>query len=158
MSSGSNPVWRFFLPAFSVALLLSVVPAHTEEPVVVPVRVIYPGETISANALKAMVLRRQQRHMPAIARVPEDLEGKVARRTLLPGRLVPLSSVRESYLVEPGTAVTATYTDGALTISTLAVPLQAAGAGDPVKLRNMDSGTVFTGIVMQDGTVRVGGQ
>lgn len=131
-------------------------PSGAEEIAVVPLRVIYPGETISAAALDEVVLRRPPRGVAEIARAPEDLDGKVAKRTLLPGRLVPLSSVREPYLVEQGTTVTAIFSAGALTITILAVPLQSGAAGDLVRMRNIDSGAVFTGIVMQDGSVRVG--
>ena len=122
----------------------------------VPTRVIYPGETVSAEALQEMMLRQPPRGAASIARTPGDLEDKVARRTLLPGRLIPLSYVREPYLVEQGSTVTAVFTDGPLTISVLAVPLQPGAAGDFIKVRNVDSGAVFTGIVMQDGTVKVG--
>jgi len=123
---------------------------------VVPARVIYPGEAISADALQEMILRQPPRGAASIARAAADLEGKVARRTLLPGRLIPLSYVRPPYLVEQGSTVTAVLTSGALTISVLAVPLQPGAAGDLIKMRNIDSGAIFTGIVMQDGTVRVG--
>ena len=33
---------------------------------------------------------------------PTELIGKVAKRTLLPGRFVPLASVRDAYLVAAG--------------------------------------------------------
>jgi len=145
---------RIFVAGFFAALPLA--QAAAQEVVVVPTRVIYPGETVSLDALQEMMLQRPPRDATAIARAPADLEGKVARRTLLPGRLVPLSSIRDPYLVEQGSTVTAVFAEGALTISILAVPLQPGAAGDLIKLRNVDSGAVFTGIVMQDGTVKVG--
>ena len=43
-----------------------------------------------------------------------------------------------------------------MVISITAVPLEPGAAGDVVKLRNVDSGRIFSGIVMADGTVRVG--
>ncbi|WP_163267299.1 flagellar basal body P-ring formation chaperone FlgA [Chelativorans alearense] len=147
---------RVWLAGLLAALPLLSAPAAAQETVVVPVRVIYPGETVSADVLDEVLLRHPRSGMAAIARLPEDLDGKVARRTLLPGRLVPLSSVREPYLVEKGAAVTVVFSEGALTISLLAVSLQSGAAGDLVKLRNADSGAVITGIVMGDGTVRVG--
>jgi len=145
---------RIFVAGFLAALPLA--QAAAQEVVVVPTRVIYPGETVSQDALQEMMLQRPPRGATAIARSPADLEGKVARRTLLPGRLVPLSSIRDPYLVEQGSTVTAVFAEGALTISILSVPLQPGAAGDLIKLRNVDSGAVFTGIVMQDGTVKVG--
>ncbi len=34
-------------------------------------------------------------------------------------------------------------------------PPQAGAAGELIRVRNLDSGSVFTGVVMADGTVRV---
>ena len=147
---------RTLLAGLAAALTILSASAGAQEIVVVPSRVIYPGETVSADALEEMMLRRPPRGAAAFARSAVELEGKVARRTLLPGRLIPLSSVRDAYVVEQGSTVTAVYSDGGLTISILAVPLQPGAAGDLIKMRNIDSGAVFTGTVMQDGTVRVG--
>lgn len=122
----------------------------------VSTRVIYPGQTIQADALKDIVLKRPPRGISAIVRSSDEIVGKVARRTLLPGRLIPEGSVREPYLVETGSPVTVIFRSGALSISLIAVPLESGAAGDVVKLRNMDSGAVFSGVVLSDGTVRVG--
>lgn len=149
---------RTTLAGLVAALAFLAVPVQAEERVVVPTQVIYPGETIYAGALKEMILNRRKRHTPNLAHSPQQLDGKVARRTLLPGRMISLASVREPHLVERGTEVTAVFSDNGLTISARAVPQQSAGAGDLVKLRNMDSGATFTGIVMRDGTVRVSAQ
>ena len=48
------------------------------------------------------------------------------------------------------------FVAGALTISATAVTLQPGAAGDFVKVRNIDSGKVFSGTVMADGSIRVG--
>ncbi|EIM74694.1 flagellar protein FlgA [Nitratireductor aquibiodomus RA22] len=131
-------------------------PAAALEQAVVSTRVIYPGETISVDALDEVVLRRPPRGNTAIARMLEDIDGKVARRTLLPGRLIPISYVREAYLVETGSPVTVTFSEGPLVISLRAVPLQAGAAGDMIRLRNIESGRTFTGVVLADGSVQVG--
>jgi flagella basal body P-ring formation protein FlgA len=47
------------------------------------------------------------------------------------------------------------FMQGGLEIALSAVALQAGAAGDMVRLRNVDSGSVFDGVVMADGTVRV---
>ena len=129
--------------------------AVAQETVVVPSRVIYPGETIAADSLDEVALRRQLRNPASIVFALEQVEGKVARRTLLPGRLISVSSVRDAYLVEPGTPVQVEFIHGGLTIAVAGVPLEAGAAGDLIKVRNIDSGAVFTGIVMADGTIRV---
>lgn len=143
------------LAALAASPLWFATPASAQETAVIPTRVIYPGETVSPDALKEIVLRQAPRGVSAIVTASAEIEGKVARRTLLPGRLIPEGSVREPYLVEAGSPVTVNFIQGGLTISLIAVPLQSGALGDMVRMRNMDSGAVFSGIVLADGTVRV---
>lgn len=148
-------ILRTTLLAAALSTMAGFLPALAQEMVVVPTRVIYPGETVTADSLQEVPLRRQLRNASSIAMLPGQIEGRVARRTLLPGRLIGLSAVRNAYLVETGTPVQVRFVHGALEISISGVPLQAGGAGDVVRVRNVDSGTVFTGTVMDDGTIRV---
>lgn len=131
-------------------------PALAQETAVVSTRIIYPGQTVSADALEEVTLRRGKNNLAVVAMSVEEVEGKVARRTLLPGRLIPVSSVREPYVVDAGAPVRVVLVQGGLTISLAGVPLQPGAVGDLVKVRNMDSGAVFMGVVMADGTIRVG--
>lgn len=148
---------RRSLPLLLIAAILSMaaLPAHTQERVVVPTRVIYPGETVATDSLEEVPLRRHLKNPAAILMRVGQVDGKVARRTLLPGRMIPVGSVREAHLVEVGKQVQALFVHGGLQIAVGAVPLQAGGAGDLVRLRNVDTGAVFSGVVMDDGTVRV---
>jgi flagella basal body P-ring formation protein FlgA len=148
-----------WLRSLALALAaLSATPALAQERqvVLVPNRVIYPGETIELSALKEVALKPGRAAPDATAILPEQLEGKVARRTLLPGRYVQTAAIRQPWLVEQGAAVQLFFVAGALTISASAVTLQPGAAGDVVKVRNLDSGKILSGIVMADGTVRVG--
>ena len=85
----------------------------------------------------------------------EEFEGKVAKNTLLPGRMVAVAALREAYVVEAGQPVEMQFVQGPLVISVTGVPLQPGSAGDVVRIRNLDSGAVVSGVVMADGTVRV---
>jgi flagella basal body P-ring formation protein FlgA len=138
------------------ALWAGLWPALAQEIVLIPNRVIYPGETIDLAALKEVTLKPGKVVPGAVAIHAAELDGKVARRTLLPGRYIPLNSLREAWLVEQGAAVQVQFVAGALTISATAVTLQQGAAGDLVKVRNIDSGKVFSGTVMADGSIRVG--
>jgi flagella basal body P-ring formation protein FlgA len=129
--------------------------AHAQETVVVATRVVYPGEVISTDTIKEVPLRRKLKNPGAVALDPLRIEGKVARRTLLPGRMIPISYVRDAYLVETGSPVQVMYVFQGLEISVSGVPLQSGAAGDVVRVRNIDSGAVFSGTVMADGTIRV---
>ncbi len=142
--------------AAGAALFAGAAAAFGQETVATTNRVIYPGETIPLDALKEVTLRQGKVPPASVALSTSDLEGKVARRTLLPGRYVALSSVRDAWLVDRGAAVQLTFVSGPLTISTAAVTLEPGGSGDLIKVRNVDSGKVLTGTVMGDGSVRVG--
>lgn len=140
-----------------LALAASPPPAVAAEFAIVVNRVVYPGETVDASALQQVALRRAVNSSSAFVRDISEVEGKVAKRTLVPGKLIPVSSVREAYIVEAGTVVTVIYSHAGLTITSQAVPLEPGALGAMVKLRNPDSGKIFAGVVMADGTIRVSG-
>ncbi|RUX77336.1 flagellar basal body P-ring formation protein FlgA [Mesorhizobium sp. M7A.F.Ca.US.006.04.2.1] len=125
------------------------------EVVLIPSRVIYPGETINLAALKQVTLTVGKHKPEAVATRAEELDGKVAKRTLLPGRYIPSAAIREAWLVEQGASVQIFFIAGGLTISATAVTLQPGAAGDLVKVRNIDSGKILSGTVMADGTIQV---
>ena len=125
------------------------------EVVLIPNRVIYPGETIELAALKQVTLIPGKHKPDAVATRAEELQGKIAKRTLLPGRYIPTTAIREAWLVEQGAAVQVFFIAGGLTISATAVTLQPGAAGDLVKVRNIDSGKILSGTVMADGSIRV---
>ena len=149
--------WRRILCAWlGLALVAGSIPAGAQELGVIPTRVVYPGETIAADALAMAKIRKGKPTTTAFAHAPTELIGKVAKRTLLPGRFVPLASVRDAYLVEQGASVQVVFMANGLTISATAITLEPGSPGDTVKVRNLDSGAVFPATVMADGTVRVG--
>jgi len=125
------------------------------EVVLIPNRVIYPGEMIDSGALKPVTLLPGKHRPDAVATHAEELQGKVAKRTLLPGRYIPVAAIRDAWLVEQGAAVQVYFIAGGLTISATAVTLQPGAAGDLVKVRNIDSGKIFSGTVMADGSIMV---
>jgi flagella basal body P-ring formation protein FlgA len=148
------------LPAASFAgavLLCSgfAVAAGIELPV--PTITLYPGDVIGENVLDDRVFPLRPDETLAIYKQREGLVGKIARRTLLPGKPIPLNAVREADLISQGKAVTIIFQQGGLTITGQAVPLQAGRVGDLLSLRNVDSGAIIKGIVQADGTVRVSG-
>lgn len=124
--------------------------------VVVPNRMIYPGQPIAREAIDVVPLRRQLPNPGAFVMTPEEAVGMIARSTLLPGRMMYTTAMRQPYLVETGAPARVLFVSGSLTISIVGVPLQSGAAGDLVRVRNMDSGIVFNGVVMADGTIRVG--
>ncbi|MER8373315.1 flagellar basal body P-ring formation chaperone FlgA [Mesorhizobium sp. M1406] len=125
------------------------------EVVLIPNRVIYPGQTIELTALKQVILIAGKHKPDGVVTRAEELDGKVAKRTLLPGRYIPSTAIRVAWLVEQGASVQVFFIAGGLTISATAVTLQPGAAGDLVKVRNIDSGKILSGTVMADGTIQV---
>ena len=158
MTCGPRPARGSFTPAWLALLVVLAFgcPASAQDFGVIPTRVIYPGETIAAADLRMARVRKGKPATVAFAGEAGQLVGKIARRTLLPGRFVPLAWVREAYLIRQGASVQVVFTEGGLVISATVVTLEPGSAGDVVKVRNADSGAVFPATVMPDGTVRVG--
>ena len=142
----------------AAALFLAAAPvAQAADEVVVPKRVIYPGETVDASSLDMVRFRPHATTMREIAMTIDDASGKVAQRTLLPGRLIALNALRDAYAVEAGKPVAVSLVAGSLVISMTAVSLQSGSPGDEVRVRNAESGAIFSGRVLADGTIEVDG-
>lgn len=117
---------------------------------------VYPGETIKEGVIE---MREFSAHALGRAPVVADLPaliGKVARRTLLPGQLVPRNAIEEPQLVERGRSVQVVFAEAGMTIIGIASALEAGSAGERVRARNLDSGVTIVGTVQPDGTLRVG--
>ena len=139
-----------------VALLLAGVwSAAAADPVaVIPTRIIYPGQIVEAHMLEMVpVTNRNIRRDYASSM--DQVAGMVTRRTLLPGRVIPVSSVREPYAVERGSVVTMVFSRDGLTITAPGSPLANGLVGDFIRIRNVNTGVTVSGTVMADGTVRV---
>ncbi|YBV96594.1 flagellar basal body P-ring formation protein FlgA [Phyllobacteriaceae bacterium JZ32] len=125
---------------------------------VVPSAVIYPGQVVGDTALleKTFTIRPEAAQQYALS--PDQVAGKIARRTLLPGKPILINALSEPSLVQRGVPAPLVYTAGGLTITAMGTPLQAGSAGDFIKVRNVDSGLIVSGTVMADGRIRVGMQ
>ncbi|THV23707.1 flagellar basal body P-ring formation chaperone FlgA [Peteryoungia ipomoeae] len=128
--------------------------AQSTETAVVPKQVIYPGETIAANQIDVVTVTNPN-IAGGYARIAEEVVGRVAKRTLLPGRTIPVNGLREAYAIKRGANVRLTFAIGNMVISAAGTPLTDAMVGDLIKVRNTDSGSIVSGTVMADGTVQV---
>lgn len=122
----------------------------------VPKITLYPGDFIRTDHLVERTFNVRLKKDSPVHRKRDALIGKVVRRTLLPGKPIPINAVREPHLVVQGYTVQIVFQDGPLVITGYAVALQSGGNGDVVRVRNVDSGVIVSGAVQPDGTVRVG--
>ena len=121
---------------------------------VVPKQIIYPGQEIDAAQLQEVEVTNPNL-AGGYASGIDQVSGKVSSRTLLPGRTIQLSALREPYAVKRGAPVRLTFSLGNMTISATGTPLDNAAVGEVIKVRNLDSGVTVSGTVMANGTVQV---
>lgn len=150
------PLASVLAAAFAAVAVFASQPANADI-LPVPSVTIYPGDIVNDG----MLADRQYPDGTA-ARYPvvasrDEIVGKVARRTLLPGKAIPNNSVAQPDLVTRGALTRAIYEDGTLAMETTVMPLQNGGLGALIQVRNIDSGKVIVGVVQADGSIRIGG-
>ena len=123
----------------------------------VPRMVIYPGDVIRDDMLMDVPVKEVQGAVDSMVRARAGVVGKMARRTLLPGRAIMPIALNNPRAVINGAEVRLVYIDGGLTIITSASALQDGAVGDVIKVRNVDSGLTVSGVIQSDGSVRVSG-
>jgi flagellar basal body P-ring formation protein FlgA len=123
----------------------------------VPRVVIYPGDTIRDDMLMDVPANEAQGVIGSSIQIRSALVGKMARRTLLPGRAVSSIAISNARAVANGAEVRLVYSDGGLEIFASASALQDGAVGDVIKVRNADSGLTVSGVIQPDGSVRVSG-
>jgi len=139
----------------AAALAASSVACADPRVIAVPAQVIYPGDAISESMLSDAPEPNGEFGGYLVER--RQLVGKVARRTLLPGKAIPAMAVEEPRAVTMGGMVQLVYQSEGLTIATTAQALQNGYVGQLVQVRNIESGAVIYGAIQADGTVLVNG-
>jgi flagella basal body P-ring formation protein FlgA len=135
-------------------ILISNLSANAQPTAVVPQQIIYPGQEITFDMVKEVdVVNPNLR--PGYAKIVEEVEGFITKKTLLPGRTIPVSALREAYVIERGKNISMVFSNNSMVITAQGVALQNGGLGEVVRARNLDSGVIISGTVMQDGTLRV---
>jgi flagellar basal body P-ring formation protein FlgA len=93
------------LVALAISVCVVHVPAeaaNVSHTVFVPRHVIYPGDVITADALVERKVLRSADSGAVFGENPADVVGKISRRTLLRGELIPNSAVRDKDLIIQG--------------------------------------------------------
>lgn len=140
--------------AFAIAGLAGA-PATADEMLPVPVVTIYPGNRITAQMLAEQAFASGTSDRGLYIVDAGSAVGKVARRTLLPGRVIAANAIAEPDLINRGVVTKAVFEFSGISIATQVMPLQSGALGAFVQARNIDSGLVISGTVQADGTLRV---
>ena len=151
---------KFFLAtAVSLAAsLLAPAAAFAEmRDIPVPAAVVYAGDQI----VQGMLVDKQFSVPDAAAKnyvlLRLQVEGLYAKRTLLPGKPIPLAYVKLKDSVVQGVLTKATFEMNGLVISTFLIPLQSGVEGQLIDARNPEYGRTIKALVKSDGSLQVGG-
>ncbi|WP_018234819.1 flagellar basal body P-ring formation chaperone FlgA [Ensifer sp. BR816] len=153
-SGFARPARSLALAAIAAALLSPALARAQQPTAVIPKQTIYPGETIEASMLEVVDVTNPDLADGYVGSL-EEVEGKVTKRTLLPGRVILASALRDRYAVERGSTVRLVFSNGGLSITAAGSPLEDAAVGELIRARNIDSGVIVSGTVMEDGTIHV---
>jgi flagellar basal body P-ring formation protein FlgA len=123
----------------------------------VPAAVVYAGDQI----VQGMLIDKQFSVPDAAAKnyvlMRRQVEGLYAKRTLLPGKPIPLAYVKLKDRVVQGVLTKATFEMNGLVISTFLIPLQSGVDGELIDARNPEYGRTIKALVKSDGSLQVGG-
>jgi len=122
----------------------------------VPTRRILPGEVIGEDDLTSIQMP-MDRLNDTVATSRDALIGLASRRQLSAGRLIQNTSVGTPVVVQRNKPVSLIYEDGSLQLMARGRALQDGGVGDSVRVMNIASNIVVTGMITGPQTVSVAG-
>lgn len=123
--------------------------------IVTPLAIIYPRDVILKGMIQETTVNLPRSSAQAIARRDVDVISKVARRTLLPGKPIYLSSIAEPVLFKLGAPVRIRFNVNGILIVATGIAMQAGSVGSTIRVRNSDSGIIVIGVITRDGFVNV---
>jgi flagella basal body P-ring formation protein FlgA len=138
-------------------LLLSACPVWAEPTAVAgvdavaPVRTIRPGEIIASTDL-----RLQESAGDGGLSSPAEAVGLAARRLLVAGKPLRPGDLGPPVLVHRNSAVPLVFARGGLAIRAEGRALADGAEGDRVRVMNLASRQIVSGIVLRDGSVAAG--
>ena len=151
-------VGLYALGVFILALVLLAIPVRAfaaEIELPVPTVVIYPGQNILDRGVSSARFKVPAAKLSAYVVEAGMLTDMLARRTLLPNQPIMLADLKTPDLVRAGVPAPIVYREAGVFISAMGLPLASAGAGQPVRVRNADSGITISGVVQADGSIEV---
>lgn len=136
-------------------LAASMVAAAEVRSVPVPRTTVYPGEPLVDTNLMPKQFRFPSGTLASYVTETAQISGRLARRTLVAGRPIALSGLRNAEVVKQGRSTVAVYESGGLVITAQVQPLQSGEAGQRIQVRNIDSGRLVVATVRADGTLLI---
>jgi flagellar basal body P-ring formation protein FlgA len=136
-------------------ILLCTTSAHAGEELYVTNTTLYPGQVINAaNVIsidKSKCVSCKDGYISDI----DLIIGKITTKTVLANRPIYQDAVREPALLRRGQNVLVTLRSGSLQISMQGQLLTDGRAGENITIRNHETGSIVTGLILPDGTIFV---
>ncbi|MDJ1257790.1 MAG: flagellar basal body P-ring formation chaperone FlgA [Candidatus Midichloria sp.] len=129
------------------------------EAVQVPVlqQPIKNGTIITEDAINMAIFPANQIKNNCILK-KEDLVGKVAKRRIMPGKMIRENDIEMTPLIKKGEAVVVRYTNNNLLIETTGISTEVGVAGKIIRVKNVASNKMLHGKVVAPGIVEVHGR
>ncbi|MEP7172130.1 MAG: flagellar basal body P-ring formation chaperone FlgA [Aestuariivirga sp.] len=143
--------------SLAITLLASATASADMRDIPVPAAVVYAGDQIVQGMLVDKPFSVPDAAAKNYVLMRRQIEGLYAKRTLLPGKPIPLAYVKQKDSVVQGVLTKATFEMNGLVISTFLVPLQSGVAGELIDARNPEYGRTIKALVKSDGSLQVGG-
>ena len=122
----------------------------------VAARTIYPRDIVAPDMLEMRQASPQTIASGLYVEGQSEAIGKVAHQTLLKGAYIPAQALEVAKLVVNGGQVRILFKAGDIVIVAYGSAMQDGALGELIRARNSDSGLIISGVVQQDGSVRVG--
>ncbi|MFY8105362.1 MAG: flagellar basal body P-ring formation chaperone FlgA [Elstera sp.] len=119
-------------------------------------RAVGTGEVIQAGDVSIQRLRADQAGRSYVVD-PDRIIGKTARRTLLAGQPVRPGDLNSTMMVQKNAPITVNVVSGPMALAMQGKALDDGALGDMVRVLNIRSNKVLSGIVSAPGTVTVQG-
>jgi flagellar basal body P-ring formation protein FlgA len=139
---------------FVVGLCVAATAQADERVLPAPRVTIYPGDQIVESMLEDRTFLTSPTDLTLVG-ARSDLIGKVARRTLLPGKAITYASIDAPRVVSVGAQVKIIFNESGMVITAYGTAMQPGSVGDFIRVRNLDSGLSVSGRVLADGSIRV---
>jgi flagella basal body P-ring formation protein FlgA len=126
--------------------------------IVVPRATIYPGDRIVDGLIDVRPVKANSSYASAVFTARAEVDGQIARRTLLPGRAIPRDAVRSAPIVQQGEPVSVVFLSGSIQIQLSGTALQSGAVGEIISVRNSDTGRIVRGRIKSDKSLEVTSQ
>lgn len=121
----------------------------------VPVRPIYPGESLKQSDFSMKLFSVSPALRTAYVFDQNQFVHMEAVRTLARGKPVLLKSIRSAEDVKKGQPTKALYSSDTIVIQGTLVPLSGGSVGEAIDARNPASGGVVRAVIVEGGTLLV---